>query len=65
MYDFIYNVGCFIMKFITVPFYMKMDDIIEAVNDLRTRHNYVFTSGGIGPTHDDITYEVSDLDFIS
>jgi len=31
--------------------------IVEALNNLRTRHNYVFTSGGIGPTHDDITYE--------
>ena len=29
--------------------------IIEAVNTLRARHDYVFTSGGIGPTHDDIT----------
>lgn len=30
-------------------------DIIEAVNSLRSRFDYVFTSGGIGPTHDDIT----------
>ncbi|NJL07219.1 MAG: competence/damage-inducible protein A [Methylacidiphilales bacterium] len=29
--------------------------IVEAVNALRTRHTYVFTTGGIGPTHDDIT----------
>ena len=29
--------------------------IIAAVNDLRARHDHVFTSGGIGPTHDDIT----------
>jgi molybdenum cofactor synthesis domain-containing protein len=29
--------------------------IIEAVNDLRARFGHVFTSGGIGPTHDDIT----------
>ncbi len=29
--------------------------IVEAVNDLRSRYTYVFTSGGIGPTHDDIT----------
>lgn len=29
--------------------------IIEAVNQLRERNTYVFTSGGIGPTHDDIT----------
>lgn len=29
--------------------------IVEAVNALRERYDYVFTSGGIGPTHDDIT----------
>lgn len=33
------------------------DAIIAAVNDLRARHDHVFTSGGIGPTHDDITAE--------
>ncbi|WP_245410670.1 competence/damage-inducible protein A [Notoacmeibacter marinus] len=31
--------------------------IVEAVDYLRDRHTYVFTSGGIGPTHDDITAE--------
>ncbi len=30
-------------------------DIIEAVNALRAKYTYVFTTGGIGPTHDDIT----------
>ena len=29
--------------------------IVEALNALRERYTYVFTSGGIGPTHDDIT----------
>lgn len=29
----------------------------EAVNALRTRHDYLFTTGGIGPTHDDITVD--------
>ena len=29
--------------------------IAEAVNALRSKYTYVFTSGGIGPTHDDIT----------
>lgn len=31
------------------------DAIVEAVNALRARYTYVFTTGGIGPTHDDIT----------
>src|SRR6201990_2751286 len=30
-------------------------DIIDALNALRNRYTYVFTTGGIGPTHDDIT----------
>jgi molybdenum cofactor synthesis domain-containing protein len=29
--------------------------IVEAVNALRAQYGYVFTTGGIGPTHDDIT----------
>jgi molybdenum cofactor synthesis domain-containing protein len=29
--------------------------IVEAVNALKGKYDYVFTSGGIGPTHDDIT----------
>ena len=31
------------------------DEIVAAVNALRARYTHVFTSGGIGPTHDDIT----------
>ncbi|OZA30721.1 MAG: competence/damage-inducible protein A [Novosphingobium sp. 17-62-9] len=34
-----------------------MDAIIEAVNTLRVRNDYLFTTGGIGPTHDDITVD--------
>lgn len=32
-------------------------DIVSALNALRSKYDYVFTSGGIGPTHDDITAE--------
>jgi len=34
-----------------------MDAIGEAVNALRVKHDYLFTTGGIGPTHDDITVD--------
>ena len=33
------------------------DAIVEAVNQLRARNDYLFTTGGIGPTHDDITVD--------
>ena len=33
----------------------RREQIIEALNALRSAHDYVFTTGGIGPTHDDIT----------
>ncbi len=32
-------------------------EIVAALNALRERYSYVFTTGGIGPTHDDITAE--------
>lgn len=32
-----------------------MDEIVSSLNALRARYTYVFTTGGIGPTHDDIT----------
>ncbi len=34
-----------------------IDAIVEAVNALRARNDYLFTTGGIGPTHDDITVD--------
>ena len=38
-----------------VPY--KEDVIITSLNELRKKYQYVFTTGGIGPTHDDITSE--------
>nr|WP_137676523.1 molybdopterin-binding protein [Parerythrobacter lutipelagi] len=34
-----------------------IDRIVEAVNALREANDYLFTTGGIGPTHDDITVD--------
>ncbi len=35
----------------------EQDKIAAAVNALRVAHDYLFTTGGIGPTHDDITVD--------
>ena len=39
------------------------ESIVEALNALRSRYDYVFTSGGIGPTHDDITADAVSVAF--
>tara|TARA_Y100000992_G_scaffold102248_1_gene66478 strand:+ start:578 stop:1327 length:750 start_codon:yes stop_codon:yes gene_type:complete len=33
----------------------EQEKIIDTVNELRKKYDYIFTTGGIGPTHDDIT----------
>ena len=33
----------------------KQNSIVKTINEVRKKFNYVFTTGGIGPTHDDIT----------
>lgn len=35
----------------------QLDHIARTVNELRPAHDYLFTTGGIGPTHDDITVD--------
>lgn len=41
----------------------EQDEIVAAVNALRIRYTYVFTTGGIGPTHDDITADAVSVAF--
>ena len=40
-----------------------MDDIVQAVRALSARYDYVFSTGGIGPTHDDITADAMAVAF--
>ena len=49
------NVGILLEEVRVVP--DKKNSIIVNLNDLRKNYDYVFTTGGIGPTHDDITSE--------
>jgi molybdenum cofactor synthesis domain-containing protein len=51
--EYLANIGIDLREVRVVP--DEEEDIVAAVNALRSRHTYVFTTGGIGPTHDDIT----------
>jgi molybdenum cofactor synthesis domain-containing protein len=51
--EYLTNIGVDIREVRVVP--DIEDEIVTALNALRHRYTYVFTTGGIGPTHDDIT----------
>ena len=51
--DYMAEIGIDLREVRIVP--DEEDDIVAALNALRKRYTYVFTTGGIGPTHDDIT----------
>ena len=51
--EYMTNLGIDLREVRIVP--DVMEEIVEALNALRHRYTYVFTTGGIGPTHDDIT----------
>jgi molybdenum cofactor synthesis domain-containing protein len=51
--EYLTNIGIDLREVRVVPDVEA--EIVDALNALRTRYAYVFTTGGIGPTHDDIT----------
>src|SRR6201985_3433905 len=51
--EYLTNIGIDLSEVRVVP--DVEEEIIAALNALRARYTYVFTTGGIGPTHDDIT----------
>ncbi len=51
--EYLTNIGVDLREVRVVP--DVSEEIVAAVNALRGRYTYVFTTGGIGPTHDDIT----------
>src|SRR5262245_47763020 len=51
--EYLTNIGVEVREVRVVPDIEA--EIITALDALRTRYTYVFTTGGIGPTHDDIT----------
>ena len=53
--EYLTSVGIDLKEVRVVP--DEEPEIVAAVNALRSRYTYVFTTGGIGPTHDDITAE--------
>ena len=51
--EYLTNIGIQLKEVRVVP--DEEPEIVTAVNALRSRYTYLFTTGGIGPTHDDIT----------
>ena len=51
--EFLTGIGIDLKEVRVVP--DEEPEIVAALNALRARYTYVFTTGGIGPTHDDIT----------
>ena len=49
------SIGIKVLETRTIPDIEEV--IISTVNELKQKFDYIFTSGGIGPTHDDITAE--------
>lgn len=59
--EFLQPLGVPVREARTVP--DEQEAIVEAVRALSAAHDYVFTTGGIGPTHDDITADAMAVAF--
>ncbi|XP_034175672.2 FAD synthase [Osmia lignaria lignaria] len=57
----LYEHGISVQKISIVP--DRVEDIVVEIKNFSEKFNYIFTSGGIGPTHDDVTYEAVALAF--
>lgn len=57
----LFELGIALRQIVVCP--DEMDIIVREVNQLRAAHDLVFTSGGVGPTHDDITIDAVALAF--
>lgn len=57
----IHEIGIELREIRVVP--DETDVMISAINTMRSQNTYLFTSGGIGPTHDDITADAVALAF--
>ena len=51
----LYRLGVSLRRIVVIP--DVLDEIAGAVRECSERFDYVFTSGGVGPTHDDVTIE--------
>ena len=49
------RLGVTVKRILTIP--DELDDIATAVAEFHRAYDFVFTSGGVGPTHDDVTME--------
>lgn len=51
----LHTLGVLLQRVVVVP--DDIDDIADTVRELAARYDYVLTSGGVGPTHDDLTMQ--------
>ncbi len=49
------SLGVSLQRILTIP--DDVDEIAAAIRELQPRFDWIFTSGGVGPTHDDVTIE--------